>query len=145
MARRRRRRETNDFTNDPTPTPISTYRIPPLPPPLPDVEDYTSYARQIFNTPPANLDDRTWNPETPNKNRTRSGRIARVKLVSGAHALFSPFSQTKARLGFTSPPNVMTCVRRKVRKEVMHALKKTGKGGGKQRRHRYTLKSRIKC
>lgn len=146
MARRRGRRETNDFANDPLPpTPITSYRIPALPPALPNVDDYTEYARQILNRPPVNLDNRTWQPEVhPNRNRTRSGRIARVKLVSGAHSLFSPHSQTKARLGFSAPQDVMTCIRRKIRKEVLHAFQKAGKGG-RQRKHRYTARSRIKC
>lgn len=38
-------------------------------------------------------------------------------------------SQTKARLAFHIPRNVIVCIRRKVRREVMHALNKAGKGG----------------
>lgn len=47
-------------------------------------------------------------------------------------------------LRFDLPPRVAICVRRKKRKEVLHALKKTGKGkgGGRKRRNWY---SNIGC
>jgi hypothetical protein len=35
------------------------------------------------------------------------------------------------------------CVRRKMRKEIMHALKKSGRGG--QKRAKWTDESRLKC
>lgn len=47
-------------------------------------------------------------------------------------------------LKFSAPADVLVCVRRQQRKEVLHALRKTGrgKGGGRKRRNWW---SRIGC
>lgn len=37
-------------------------------------------------------------------------------------------------LGFQAPKRVLICVRRKIRKEVLHAYKKTGPGSGRPKR-----------
>lgn len=54
--------------------------------------------------------------------------------------------QTKAPLAFARPHLVAVCAKRKVRKEVLHALglknKRRGKGGGKRRRNFW---SSISC
>ena len=47
------------------------------------------------------------------------------------------------RIGFVRPERVLVCVRRKMRREVIHALKKNGKGGGKK--PRLNWRSKIKC
>lgn len=49
------------------------------------------------------------------------------------------------RVQFAAPERVVLCVRRKRRKEVLHALKKTGRGGGRQRRRRRTWFSDVSC
>jgi len=144
MARRRRGRDTNDIANpysDPL-NDLPLYRLP-APRPLVDVADYTDYARLILNQPPVNLDGRAWHPDpSPNVNKTRSGTRGRITLSSAAHGIFS--TQTKARRAFSDPGGIMTCVRRKIRKEVMHALRKAGKGGAQKPR---VIKesSKIKC
>ena len=46
-------------------------------------------------------------------------------------------------VGFQAPKKVLVCVRRQRRKEVLHALKKTGRVG--QRRPRFSDYSSIKC
>lgn len=58
---------------------------------------------------------------------------------------------TKARpgrlpvnVGFTAPGDTAICVRRKQRKEVLHALKRTGKGGAR-RRPKFNWFSRVSC
>lgn len=48
------------------------------------------------------------------------------------------------RVGFAVPRKVGVCVRRKQRKEVLHALKYIGKGS-RARRHRWNDLSRIDC
>lgn len=56
---------------------------------------------------------------------------------------FSPWIVDVARVAFESPEKVMVCVRRKMRREVLHALRITGKSGtGKRRR---TPASNIHC
>lgn len=54
-----------------------------------------------------------------------------------------PWKQTKATLLFDTPDKVLVCVRRGIRKEVMHAIGKAGKRGQKKpRRSEY---SSISC
>lgn len=52
-------------------------------------------------------------------------------------------SQTKARIAFREPDRVLVCVRRNIRKEVLHAFRKTGRVG--QRRPRRSFYSSISC
>lgn len=47
------------------------------------------------------------------------------------------------RVAFSSPQNVFVCIRRKIRKEVLHALKKAGKRG--QKAPRRSAYSDIQC
>lgn len=44
---------------------------------------------------------------------------------------------------FTNPKRAMVCVRRKVRRQVLHALKKTGKGA--KARRKFNENSKIRC
>lgn len=46
-------------------------------------------------------------------------------------------------VGFTTPQNVVVCIRRKKRQEVLHALKKAGKAG--QKAPRRSAYSEIHC
>lgn len=48
-----------------------------------------------------------------------------------------------SRLRFKSPERVAVCVRRSIRREVLHAFKKTGRGG--QRKPRFSWHSQISC
>lgn len=48
------------------------------------------------------------------------------------------------RVAFAVPRNVGVCVRRKQRKEVLHALKRVGKGSGGGR-HRWNYWSGVNC
>jgi len=70
--------------------------------------------------------------------------VLRDKRSKGpkARGVFS--SQTKAILAFEEPKAVLVCVRRQRRKEVLHALKKAGRGGGKRKRKR-SWHSSISC
>lgn len=81
-------------------------------------------------------DRRTYHPE-------RAFRPAR--LVTGqpvGPVRVSPQKQNKSRpflahgLSFEAPKRTMICVRRKERKEVLHALKKVGRGSGRGRKRR---------
>lgn len=66
--------------------------------------------------------------------RTNADRFGRLRAFP---------SQTKAIVAFDAPKKVLVCVRRQRRKEVLHALKKTGKVG--QRRPRRNWLSSISC
>jgi len=65
-----------------------------------------------------------------------SGRSPRVAAVSRPVKLQNPE-------GANPRDPIEVCVQRHQRKEVLHALKKTGKGG--QRRPTFTLESFIRC
>lgn len=75
------------------------------------------------------------------------------RLVDGrpAHVTVSSRTRQEARkrrvpsaLRFANPKRVITCIRRRTRRQVLFALKKTGKGSGAKRR-RYTDASHIRC
>lgn len=85
-------------------------------------------------------DYRAYNPrpKTLRPARTVSGRIAFVNIQKRAPL-------RKARFVFEDPKRVTVCVRRKMRREVLHAFKKTGKGSGRNRRRRFTADSFVIC
>lgn len=88
------------------------------------------------------------------------GRFAPPKTVAGTPArltvkdrpptakqLASPFmrkvrSQTKAVLTFADPERTVMCIRRKERREVLHALGRTGSGNRRPKRNAW---SSISC
>lgn len=53
------------------------------------------------------------------------------------------YDPTTARVSFSYPQRIKECLRRKVRREVLFAVKKTGKGSGSPKR--LTPLSLIKC
>lgn len=62
--------------------------------------------------------------------------------------LFDKAPAVPAGVRFRLPRMVAICVRRKIRKEVLHAFRKTGKGGAKHRRReraKWNEFSLIKC
>lgn len=69
------------------------------------------------------------------ESRPRSLSSLRKLSSSPAISLFAPARTTIRKLS--------TCVRRKIREEVLHALGKTGSSG--QRKPRFTSESKIKC
>lgn len=56
---------------------------------------------------------------------------------------YRPRSQTKAVIAFEQPDQVVLCVRRKERREVLFAKRRHGRGGRRPRRR--TWKSQISC
>lgn len=60
-----------------------------------------------------------------------------------------PAARTKSRLpsavGFQDPRKVVICVRRKIRKEVLHALRKTGRGGSRSWKRKRNVYSDVRC
>lgn len=104
------------------------------------------------------LDDgRYWHPDPDQGALTIGGRYARVivhqrPLVARSKALSSwiggkglPIGlQVPVGVKFESPYRVLTCVRRKVRRAVVFARGKAGKGV-KKRRPRRTWRSNVVC
>lgn len=100
-------------------------------------------------------DNRTWDPDPWRPAKTVNGVRPRIALPNPAKraTVYRPTKTYKAsatvsavtsRLGFSVPHDVILCLRRAMRREVLHALKKTKKGAGAQRRRRNQY-SDIKC
>lgn len=94
--------------------------------------------------PPSDLlrsieDRRTFYPE-------RALRPASLFSQPRHRLQVSPGSNFKLPVGvsFEDPRRVLICVRRKQRREVLHALKRTGRGAGK-RRHRKGPYTDVRC
>lgn len=92
-------------------------------------------------------DRRTWHPQGPQRAARSFNRpLHRLALPNTSNAyedLFSPFKM--ARVAFDTPRNVLVCVRRKIRREVMHALGFAGSGSGSQKPRKYSEYSHISC
>lgn len=71
-----------------------------------------------------------------------ASRPARLFTGSTAQITATPITKKTARaqqrvpyqIAFTAPKQTLVCIRRKRRKEVLHALNKTGRGGQKKPR-----------
>lgn len=74
--------------------------------------------------------------------RLFSGAVARI-TVDPPKKKFRGKSRVPYQLSFSAPAETVVCVRRSRRKEVLHALKKTGKRG--QRKPRKTAWRNYKC
>lgn len=54
------------------------------------------------------------------------------RVVARRVQVYSPSRSPITRLHFSNPARVLVCIRRKIRKQVLHAFRKTGKGGQKR-------------
>ncbi len=79
-------------------------------------------------------DNRTWNP-TENEPVTVTGSPAKVRPAGAPRRL--------SGLNFARSSEVLTCVRRKARREVMFATRRTGKGSRARRKRNAT--SNVSC
>lgn len=93
-------------------------------------------------TPPDLLrsieDRRTFYPERATRPASSFSRPRHRLEVSPGYNIL-PFG-----VRFEEPRKVLVCVRRKQRREVLFAMKRTGKGGGK-RRHKRGPYSDVRC
>lgn len=73
------------------------------------------------------------------RHRLRSVRVKKnpKKVQNTAYPSF--------HIGFEAPKRVLVCVRRKQRREVIHALGYSGRGVGRKRRSRRSEYSSINC
>lgn len=97
-------------------------------------------------------DDRTWQPTRQRVAKTVSGAspridVKKVQRVQSRLKFFKPSHQignVSSRLGFKLPHDVIVCLRRAMRREVLFALKRHRKGSGAKRRKR-TYYSNVDC
>lgn len=89
----------------------------------------------------ANFDNRRYDPRIyrpPGATQRFAARLTTARVPTQTIGNF------RHRVRFARPDLVAVCLRRKVRKEVLHALHRTGRGRGKAPRRR-NLYSNIKC
>lgn len=98
---------------------------------------------------PISQDDRYYNPTKimglpePITITSKPARIYAPSTNRNSPQPSSRFSNTPlGQLAFVSPKRVLTCIRRAVRKQIMHA---TGAAGGKVKKPKYNRESQIKC
>lgn len=96
-------------------------------------------AYEAFDTSLMELEDgRQWHPlreDRPAQSVRRADRMFTDSVVA--------FDDRRPSRRFAHPPGVAVCIRRKTRREVLHALRKTGGGGSRKRK--YNWKSFVKC
>lgn len=100
-------------------------------------------------------DNRQWHPDVPYGVNTVRWRTplrrdtGKSRIIPRASYIQSDKRKNIVnipyQLGFSIPKNVIVCIRRKIRKQVMFALKLTKRGSGSGRRRRYTEDSKYRC
>lgn len=135
MARHRKRNLTSPRQRDILKTPIASRRL------LPDlIKVRTQRQLLLDNSRLFGNDNRTYHPryrKTSRPVRTVTGLVA-----STSYPKNKPLRTVRPQ--FAVPDRVVACVRRGVRKEVLHALKKT-RAGSRSKNRRYTEASKTKC
>lgn len=125
---RRRRRPAGPMRGAPDPLGVALSHLNRLPGrPLLEVEDRRTFHPERSLRPPM----------------TFVGGASR--LVAKRPPSSGRSSYPGARIGFEVPRAVVVCVRRKQRKEVLHALGKVGRGAGTTRRRRRNGWSDVDC
>lgn len=116
-------------------SPLPPRQILPLPDlPAPDLREIED--RRLFH-PGSKA------PGTLSSQRTRLRTYPRTSQARGRpYEPFKAFQTVPHRIGFSRPRDVLVCVRRKARREVLHAL---GRTGGRMRPPRFTEYSTIHC
>ena len=108
---------------------------------------YSQYVTVLTPTPSevvGVVDRRTYSP-TPYRVIAAPRSAARLVPDKMGQSIRNQVGPVPTGVQFANPKHVAICVRRKVRREVLHALKlkpKRGRGGGKKK---YNLWSKVKC
>lgn len=115
---------------------------------------YTAYEPTIYNL--TEVEDgrlyepaaRTLSPGARGYTHTATGSLPRLLSGSPARLTAAPgnprYASPPAQIAFADPRSTIACIRRQRRKEILHALKQTGKGARSKKRHR-NANSDIKC
>lgn len=94
-------------------------------------------------------DRRLWDPEGPDRSPRTSvvgpsgGRLRVAPSRPRSPRLYSPTTMINAGVSFLNGRELAVCLRRKVRREVLHALRQKPKGGGGSRKRNWM--SNISC
>lgn len=88
-------------------------------------------------------DLRTWHPQRMNRPLLTT-RLGRASIRETTKRGKRPMAIGGLIRAFRAPRRVLVCLRRKVRREVLHALSRTGLGA-KQRKRRRNQYSEIRC
>lgn len=145
MARRKSRSaDTSDIANELDSLLLDAATMPALHPmsPFTDldaVEDNRTYHPEGPNRAPLSIHHYT-EFEVPNERIRQTPRPNIARPYSGATQNIGSLSP---QIAFRSPNRVAVCIRRKQRKEVLHALRKAGRGGSRPRR--YNRNSQVRC
>lgn len=97
----------------------------------------------VFRSPTPSLDDRR--VFHFDKMAVSALRRSATRLVARQNPLHNQLSQTKALVAFADPDKVHICLRRRVRKQIMHALGKAGKGSRFFKKPRRNEFSSVHC
>lgn len=116
--------------------------------PLPIARSFPSLSLSMFE------DRRAWGPDPERGAVTFGGQYARVvvhsrPVIARSNSVFTARGypvgvQVPVGVRFESPFKVITCVRRKVRRQIMFAKRKAGYGQ-KQRKPRRNWRSDVSC
>lgn len=113
------------------------------------LDDIQYSQNPVLFAPPVTQDRRLYHPLGPFKPaRTRGGRAASVSASKKLdhRAKSRSFKNLSSVINFRIPRDVMICVRRTSRKQVLHAYKLTGRSGvGLYRRRRRNYYSAVSC
>lgn len=115
---------------------LEVVRLQPLPSPFSSVRSRLSDVE----------DRRLYTPDTvslPRTSRQKAKLVLQKKRTRSPSAL--SYLRQINQLTFRAPRYVMICVRRKIRKSVMLALRNKGKGGVKKRRYKRNEYSNVRC
>lgn len=148
MAKSNRRRRDNNT--------IANRRLPPTNYKLSRDDARRQLSFDFFRDMRPIEDRRTWHPEGPAR-PARSFRQARHRLVwtnpvrkslpnfssDPVNVFRSLWRSVPYAIGFENPDSVLVCARRRIREQVLHAFRKTGRRG--QKKPRFSFYSKISC
>lgn len=133
-SKSRSTRERNQFANQRLRSPFSVRPARITFPSLTSFEDFRRWEPKVLYGYP-----RTFPRALARFSRPRSRTFDRVRQM----ALPRMWLPVSTGMGFSQPSRVILCVRRHTRKQVLHAFRKTGRGG--QNRPRFTVNSLVHC
>lgn len=142
MHKTRRRRDDSYIARRslPVSTPKSTYSYVRLPS-LTEFEDRRRWYPSSYTEPARSF-------SAPRSRLTVVSRVSHprtVGRVDASRSLSSAWSQTRATVAFAEPRRTVLCVRRNIRKEVLHALDRVRPGGSGRSRSHWTEWSSVRC
>lgn len=88
-------------------------------------------------------DNRVFHPSKPHRPPAASTHSFRSNLAVPPPSKQNKRTTLPAQVAFQAPKQVLVCIRRKTRAEVLHALKRTRAGAGSRKRR--NTSSDIKC